>query len=524
MRSRPVLLFGFEDQPNLGLGYLASVLEQDGFSVEFVDCRLDTSRVFQLVADRDPLIIGLSIIYQYFTPRFANLVRLLREEGTQAFICAGGHYPSLRPRDVLDVMPGLDCVVRFEGEETLLEIARRLREGEAWHDVRSIAYRTETETVETPLRPLIDDLDRLPFPRRPRSPDEILGVPFSTILASRGCPRDCTFCSIRQFYAAPPGRIRRVRSPENVVEEMLGLFHDQGVRVFLFQDDDFSLLAPADRQWALQFAESLKVHGLGQSVLWKMSCRSDEVEPEILSKLRDVGLFLVYLGIESGNETGLRALNKHITVAQNRDAIRTLRALDLRYEFGFMLFDPASTFDLVLENAQFLQEICGDGSAVAPFCKTLPYAGTTLEEDLQRQGRLKGDPIHPDYSFGDPRIDAWFAYLSDVLYPWAAEPGCLQAQLRWSLVEVDLLERLLPTPDGTAQHKEKIWSLAAWHNEIFRRVVVESAEEFRAGRKQSAMALTSIRQSAEEQRRWMVERLAAQREAFLSGIAGSHSP
>jgi hypothetical protein len=87
---------------------------------------------------------------------------------------------------------------------------------------------------------------------------------------------------------------------------------------------------------------------------------------------------MVYLGIESGNEEGLQALNKNISVEQNISAVRVLKSLGLRYDFGFMLFDPSSTIETVLENIRFLRKICGDGSATASFGKTLPYSGTEL--------------------------------------------------------------------------------------------------------------------------------------------------
>jgi radical SAM superfamily enzyme YgiQ (UPF0313 family) len=297
---------------------------------------------------------------------------------------------------------------------------------------------------------------------------------------------------------------------------MLQLYNEHDVRIFLFQDDDFSLIGGKGKEWARDFLDCLQRHRLNDSILWKINCRADEVDPRIFAELKQAGLFLVYLGLESGNETGLRTLNKHITVEQNRRAVDTLKALSLSYEFGFMLFDPSSTMDLVLESIRFLRDICRDGSSPAPFCKMLPYAGTDIEEQLRQEGRLRGDVRHPDYDFLDKRLDAWFSYLSDVFHPWVFERDCLLAQLRWARYELDVLERFFPDLEGLPEHKARIKFLVGWYNEIFCRIVEDSAPFFKSPRAMNARALLSIRSAAERQRRWLEGQLADQRAAFFA--------
>ncbi len=516
MSGKTIVLVGFEDQPNLGVGYLTAVLMQEGFDVEVLDFRLGSEAILERIKAVDPLIVGLSIIFQYYTPDFAELVAYLRDHGVTCPICAGGHYPSLRPDELLAAIPGLDCVVRFEGEYTLLEMARRLAEGRAWQDVESIVYRADGQDVATPLRPLIADLDSLPFPYRRSFSYSCLGIPASSILASRGCPRHCSFCSIRRFYSIPPGSARRTRSADNVVQEMSALYNDHGVRVFLFQDDDFSLISKRDREWAYQFVDSLQRSGLYGSVIWKINCRADEVEEQIVRDLQAAGLFMVYLGLESGNETGLRTLNKRLTVQENKQAVEIVKRLDLRYDFGFMLFDPSSTVDLVLENERFLRDICGDGSATASFGKMLPYAGTDVEEELRGEGRLFGDLYHPDYAFLDRETNAWFEYLAGVFYPWVYGQQSLQSQLRWAQFELDVLEHFHPAVEGIADHKARVTFLISWYNEIFCRIIEDSAGLFRSSFAPDADALRGIKAAAEQQRQWLEDQLARQRMEFFT--------
>src|SRR5262249_53762545 len=149
----------------------------------------------------------------------------------------------------------------------------------------------------------------------------------------------------------------RVRKPAKVVEEMLYLERHHRVRVFLFQDDDFPLWGVAGRHWATELAERLHDSGLASRAIWKISCRAEYVEHEVFSMLRNAGLFLVYMGIESGVEAGLNVLFKQMTVEQNLSAVETLKQLGILFGYGFMLFDPSSTFDSIRENIRFLRRM-----------------------------------------------------------------------------------------------------------------------------------------------------------------------
>jgi anaerobic magnesium-protoporphyrin IX monomethyl ester cyclase len=189
------------------------------------------------------------------------------------------------------------------------------------------------------------------------------------ILASRGCARTCSFCSIHMFYRAVPGKVVRTRKPNQVVREMRFLHEEHGATIFLFQDDDFPLFGQVWRRWAHEFVDELHRNDLSERVAWKINCRADSVEPELFAEMRDAGLFLVYMGLESGSEEGLKVLNKRITVEQNIRAVKILKEIGLRFEFGFMLFDPSSTFESVREISSFF----GRSSETVCRCRLLPY-------------------------------------------------------------------------------------------------------------------------------------------------------
>ena len=427
-----------------------------------------------------PLLVGFSLIFQFFLPQYRVLAQHLRAAGVKSHFTIGGHYPSLCHEELLTNFPEIDSVVRYEGEETLLELVDRLRAGKDWRDIGGIAYARDGAVVATEARPLVADLDALPFPDRPYQPERVGGFPTLPVLASRGCIRRCSFCSIHTFYRTAPGKVVRVRKPEKVIEEMLELRRSHGVRVFLFQDDDFPLWGRKGRRWADELIGRMHDSGLADNSIWKISCRAEYVEPELFAAMREAGLFLVYMGIESGNDTGLEILFKQMTIDQNLDAIATLKRLDITYSYGFMLFDPSSTFESVRQNIGFLRRIVGDGSAPAVFSRMLPYGGTPIRDQLAKEGRLRGDLTHPDYDFLDPRLNQYYRALSDTVRPWIHNKG-LSNQLSYAWDEIETFARLTPNLSGAKTYRKALAKLTAQANEHLFRLVEESSLAFEEG-------------------------------------------
>jgi anaerobic magnesium-protoporphyrin IX monomethyl ester cyclase len=257
-----------------------------------------------------------------------------------------------------------------------------------------------------------------------------------------------------------------------------------GVRVFLFQDDDFPLWGPAGRRWAGELTERLHDSGLVERTVWKISCRGEYVEPELFLSLRKAGLFLVYMGIESGVDQGLKILHKEMTVQGNLAAVRTLKETGLLFSYGFMLFDPSSSFESVRENVGFLRQIVGDGSAAATFCRMLPYGGTPIRELLQREGRLRGDLTHPDYVFLDTRLNEYHRLLSQAARPWLDQGG-LSHQISYAWDELEAVRRLVPGTSGGEAYAGALRSLTAESNERLFRLVEETSVAFEGGDRKS---------------------------------------
>jgi len=243
---------------------------------------------------------------------------------------------------------------------------------------------------------------------------------------------------------------------------------------------------------------------LSRRVIWKMNCRADAVEPEIFVAMREAGLYLVYMGLESGNEEGLKVLHKQITVAQNLRAVEILKSIGLLFEFGFMLFDPSSSLESVRTNLNFLRAVVGDGCAAAVFCRMLPYDGTPIKDELQRTGRLRGDVVHPDYDFLYPEVTELYHSLSNTVDVWGWVHGYqgLSPRLNWAWNEVAILARLFPALAGFAEYREVLAAITRESNEVLFDVIEELLALAEGGGRQT----------------WTNELLNARQERFLERL------
>ncbi|MFN0180533.1 MAG: B12-binding domain-containing radical SAM protein [Gemmatimonadales bacterium] len=464
-RPQRVLLVGFQDQDNLGLRYLMSAVNAAGHLADIVTYQSDPEPLLQRVRAESPDVIGFSLIFQYMAPDFGRVIGALRQAEVGAHVTMGGHYPSFDYAEVLDKIPGLDTIVRYDGELTLVELLHHLAADLPWRGIDGLAFRlADGKAHSNKLRDPIDDLDELPWPDRTSISYERHPFPTASILGSRGCPWNCSFCSIRPFYENQGGKLRRLRSPERVVDEMIHLLETRSVSTFLFQDDDFLATGRRAREWAGSIADLIRTRGFGGRMAFKISCRSDEVEEETMRRMMAGGLTHVYMGVESGDEIGLSNMNKMIRPETHLRAARILKSLGLSFDFGFMLMDPSSTFDSIRNNIAFLEQFVGDGWSVAPFCRMLPYAGTPIRRELEAHGRLVGTPFEPDYHFLDPKLDLFYDWMLAAFHRRNFTSEGLCHLLRYSLFEARL--RLPGANPVSAAERAHLQFIAAICNRV----------------------------------------------------------
>lgn len=406
-----VVLVGFEDQDNLGLRYLSSRLKEEGHDTCIVAFGKGAAPILDAVRAAPTGIVGFSLIFQYMVPQFRAVMQELRDAGVTAHFTIGGHYASFEPETLLSSIPQLDSVVRFEGEDTLEELATQLASDLEWRDTPGLVSRQGGGYRHGPKRQGRERLDELPWPDRADIHYDEQRTPTASMLGSRGCPWVCSFCSIITFYEGNGTKGRRRRAAARVVDELEYLHRERGVEVVLWQDDDFLAGGPAAVRWAHEVAAEAVRRNLQHTLRWKLSCRSDEVKPETIAPLVEAGLTHVYLGVESGDEDSLRHMNKRLKPDVHLRARDVLRDCGVTFDFGFMLMEPWSTIQSVRANIAFLREFVGDGSSPATFCRMLPYVGTTSQQQLLDEGRFYETNLQADYNFLDPRLDVFYKWL-----------------------------------------------------------------------------------------------------------------
>lgn len=408
-----VVLVGFEDQDNLGLRYLSGRLKEAGHETRIVAFGSGAAPILEACRAMAPQVVGFSLIFQYMVPQFRAVIGELRAAGVTAHFTMGGHYASFEPEALLTAIPQLDSVVRYEGEDALLELTERLASGASWVGTAGVAHRAPDGVgfIHGPARAGRDNLDELPWPDRDDINYGDRSTPIASMLGSRGCPWVCSFCSIITFYEGNGTKGRRRRDPARVVDELEYLHRERGVEVILWQDDDFLAGGPVAVRWAHAVAAEAMRRGLHHGLRWKLSCRSDEVTHPTIAPLVDAGLAHVYLGVESGDEESLKHFNKRLKPDVHLRARDVMRACGVTFDFGFMLLEPWSTIETVRGNVRFLREFVGDGSSPATFCRMLPYVGTAAQQQLRAEGRFYEHDLQADYDFLDPRLDVYYEWM-----------------------------------------------------------------------------------------------------------------
>lgn len=344
----------------LGLGYLAAYLRHYGYLVEIIDGHVQRYDIDEAIAEikvREFDVLGISIDSSLVFPHAARIFQEIKA-WKDTHITLGGYFPTFSYESILRKHPEVDSIVRFEGEQTLLELIAQIKRGEEWKSISGVAYRTPQGVFATPPRDLVSDLDVLPFPARDTLPRllEIGGLP--QISASRGCPGRCSFCSIFCFFRASKGKAWRARSPENIVEEIEILQKDYGCDELWFVDDNFLGPGKGGRKRIRDLLTLLDKREIKLSRI-DYSCRPDSVveDPGLIALTADRGAKMIYLGVEAGVQRILDLYNKGTTVEQNKKAIQIIKNSHAHLKVEFIFFNPWITFDEVKETLSFLEEM-----------------------------------------------------------------------------------------------------------------------------------------------------------------------
>ncbi|MDA8083508.1 MAG: radical SAM protein [Nitrospiraceae bacterium] len=380
----------------LGTLYVASVLREAGHDVRFLNGAFRSHQsILDELAEFRPSLVGIySTTFGWDKAKKAAAdIRALM--GDSAFLCAGGPYPSaVKELCMRDAGTLFDAAVCGEGEYTLRELLERLGAKRGLEGLQGLIYRHDDGSIVTnPERPLIQDLDALPFPARDLLGDAGMYIPppatyrrrpVAVMITARGCNRRCIYCFQLDKDRRSGIRFRSIDSVIAEIEHCLS----QGYREIKFIDD--TLAGDYDR--AMQLAREIKARGL--DFTWFASACVNQVDKPLLQAFREAGCWAILFGAESGVQKNLNTIRKGTTLDQIRKAVKAAQEVGLKVSTPFMFGIPGETFEEGLETIRFAVELNPD---IANFHAITPFPGTYLYDNLERFGTVSAELT--DYTY-----------------------------------------------------------------------------------------------------------------------------
>jgi anaerobic magnesium-protoporphyrin IX monomethyl ester cyclase len=452
-------------------GYAAASLTQAGFEVEIIDAtrRSFDETVTLLSGTRCDLLAVHAVYFWERTSELFEMLAALRTAGYRGSIGLFGFFPTLAWKDILDHVPAVDFVVVGEPEETLVELATSLNSG-ANTRIDGLAAKIDGKATLSGLRTPINAPDKLPFPVRPSLETEAT----VSILASRGCYNGCSFCLIPTLNG---GRaLWRGRSTANVTAEVTELVQ-RGKHDLYFVDPNFIGPGKAGKDNAMDLARALAELG----ITFGMETRANDVTGPLLRDLAKAGLTSLLLGIESGSPRVLKRLHKNATVTHNERAIAAVRDAGIEPEIGFIMFEPASSLDDVVENTRFLErnrllDRLGR-TANLLYHEHIAFKGTPGYRLALQHGMLVPEGLHGFEGrllYQDPRVGWLAGMMRPICQSILQEMGKPTSPIHWSTESaetvgnqafqalndhlVDLFKHLLATAAGFTSEPDVVWT------------------------------------------------------------------
>lgn len=392
--------------PALGLAYLAAYLEENGVSVAILDIAaegvnqvkkqgsklrigLGKREIKKRIRNYSPQIVAITCQSTLHARDAHQTAKIVKEVDKDIFVIMGGAHPSVAAKEVLKDK-NINLVVRGEGERTLLEIVKNFQQKKKLDQILGTSVRKGRKIINHQPRPLIKDLDQLPFPARhllpmeiyfqemARSTNYVVRYPVASMITSRGCPGNCIYCSVRTVW----GRGWRGRSARNVVDEIESLIKDYGGREIHFLDDNISV----DRKRLKGICDEIIKRKLDIKWTTPNGIAVWLLDKRLLAKMKKAGCYRLTFGLESGNYEILHHfIGKHYQYGQAKKMISFASKIGLWTVGTFIIGFPYENRDSIEETINFAISTDLD---FAVFYLANPFPGTPLYEICLKEGLL----------------------------------------------------------------------------------------------------------------------------------------
>jgi anaerobic magnesium-protoporphyrin IX monomethyl ester cyclase len=375
--------------PPLGMLYIATILRKEGIEVSMID---EAAQGFSMkdtvdwVKKEDPDILGFSTCSSSGR-KAAIIAEKVKKANPNIIIIFGNFYATFNAERILKKYPFVDLIVRGEGEHTSLDLIKCLEKKGNLKKVLGITFRKKERIIATPDRPLIKDVDSIPFPDR-----ELLDVEyhnttaginvaprkFSSFVSSRGCVFRCRFCGCRRLAR----NLWRSRSVENILEE-LHFLASEGYKQLMLVDDNFTL----NPKRVIKICQKMRKEKV--DIEWISEGRVDQCPYDMIREMVKANCRMMYFGIENANQKVLDYYDKRTTPEQAEVAVKNARKARVDVIVGsFILGAPNETRQEIQNTLEFAQKLQVD---IPQFNILATFPGTDIWDELKMKGFLNED-------------------------------------------------------------------------------------------------------------------------------------
>ncbi len=398
--------------PPVGLAYVAAVLEK-AHEVCIIDAPTEGWRNLQdldeatyrvglsntEIADKvkqwSPDVVVIEIPFSGWSKTAFEVASMAKGVNKNIITVLEGQHPSARPEDCL-ANPNIDFVVIGEPENAIFELVNALgKETRDLKKIRGIGFVKNDVPVITSPRPLLQDLDSLPFPARHLLPMEEyyaavketplrgeINKPWTIMITSRGCPYDCVFCTHHIVW----GRKWRGRSPENVVDELEQVIKTYHVKQIDFLDDNMTL----DRKRMENICDLIVKRGLRVEWFTPNGVRADTLDEKLLTKMKRSGCKKIRVAPESGVQRVVdQVIKKNLDLGSVERAVALCKKVGIKVGCFFVIGLIGETKAEIEKTIRYAYKLRQLGADSFIFSIATPIYGTKLYEQAKRRGFLR---------------------------------------------------------------------------------------------------------------------------------------
>jgi anaerobic magnesium-protoporphyrin IX monomethyl ester cyclase len=380
--------------PPYGIIQLAAYLEKEAKNVdiEILDCNAEQvgwKGMEKRIESSNPDVVASSSLATCNTYVVARTLETAKKVNQDILTVTGGQHFTATAQESLQQYSEIDVIVRGEGEQTLAEIVARSRDRNALPRIKGISFRHNGEIIHNPSRPLIENIEQLPYPGYHLVKDTMSKYHFTMmagrdsryalIEGSRGCSHECSFCTQWRHWQGK----WRLKTPKRIADEMEFCHRNFGSRFVWLTDDNFGAGTRAS-----DLAEEIIKNGTADEKTWFVQARCDDIvrNKEVLPKLRKSGLTWVLLGVENTELSTLEAFKKGITPEDARTAVRLLKENGIFAHAMFIIGGRKDTAGSIQKLREFANDLDPD---FVMFSALTPFPGTEIYEEAKRNGWIE---------------------------------------------------------------------------------------------------------------------------------------